>query len=191
MVDADVCFAAAFYGPTQTSQYMDALLREIAWRQETIVLWGKVHLQPRLSAWYGDAGCVYSYSGRTFEPHPWSDTLLRIKEDIEQATAHRFNSVLLNLYRDEHDSMGWHSDDESELGPEPVIASLSLGATRTFRLRHRTKKTVKPIALALSGGSLLVMAGTTQRFWRHAVDKERAPVGARINLTFRTIMPLR
>jgi alkylated DNA repair dioxygenase AlkB len=189
IVDAEVRFAHAFYRAPQSTQYMDKLLHEIAWRQESIVLWGKEHLQPRLSAWYGDPGCAYSYSGRTFEPHPWSDTLLQIKDDIERATAHRFNSVLLNLYRDERDSMGWHSDDEPELGAHPAIASLSLGATRVFKLRHRTKKHIKPIVLALTDGSLLLMTGSTQRFWRHAVDKERESTGARINLTFRTIIP--
>jgi alkylated DNA repair dioxygenase AlkB len=191
MPDADVRFAHAFYRPPQSTRMLERLIEEIAWQQETIVLWGKEHWQPRLSAWYGDAGCAYSYSGRRFEPLPWNDTLLQIKQDIELATSHRFNSVLLNLYRDEHDSMGWHSDDEPELGAQPVIASLSLGATRTFRFRHRRKKTVKPLALALTDGSLLVMAGDTQRCWRHAVDKQKEPAGVRVNLTFRTILPAR
>ncbi|RJG06878.1 alpha-ketoglutarate-dependent dioxygenase AlkB [Noviherbaspirillum cavernae] len=191
MADADVRFMRRFYGPALAAQHMRVLLDEIAWRQETIVLWGQQHLQPRLSAWYGDAGSRYSYSGITLEPHPWTATLLRIKGDIEQVTGHRFNSVLLNLYRNERDGMGWHSDDEAELGPEPVIASLSLGEARIFHFRHRTRKTGKPISLTLIDGSLLVMAGTTQKFWRHAVDKESVSRDARINLTFRHIVPAR
>lgn len=161
MQDADVRFAQMFYSSTLSTQLMAALQKEIAWRQETIVLWGKKHLQPRLSAWYGDEGCVYSYSGMRLEPLAWTSTLLRIKEDIERATEHRFNSVLCNLYRDEWDSMGWHSDGEPELGPQPVIASLSLGATRIFKFRHRHDKAVKPRSLALTDGSLVVMGGET------------------------------
>lgn len=187
MADADVQVMQAFYRAPQTVAFMERLREEILWTQETITLWGKSHLQPRLSAWYGDAGNRYAYSGVVLEPHPWTDTLLRIKNDIEDATGHRFNSVLLNLYRDEHDSVGWHSDAEPELGEMPVIASLSLGETRTFRLRHKTRKDQKPVAIALNDGSLLLMAGQTQRFWQHAVNKERARCGPRINLTFRTI----
>lgn len=191
MIDADVRFARRFYDPSMARHYMETLTREIAWREETIILWGKPYRQPRLSAWYGDAGCAYTYSGMRLEPQPWNDTLLQIKEDVERATSHRYNSVLLNLYRDEQDGMGWHSDNEPELGPQPVIASLSLGATRMFRLRHRNRKTAKPVALPLTDGSLLIMAGDTQRCWRHAIDKEHEPTGARINLTFRTILPTR
>ena len=188
IVDADVRFLHAFYRKPQTEIFMRNLRDEIQWRQETITLWGKSHLQPRLSAWYGDAGSSYAYSGVVLEPHPWTDTLLQIKAALEQATGHRFNSVLLNLYRDEHDSVGWHSDAEPELGTMPVIASLSLGQTRTFRLRHKLRKDMKPVSIELTDGSLLVMAGPTQRFWQHTIIKEREPRGPRINLTFRTIL---
>lgn len=188
MADADVRLMSAFYAKPLSEQHLHRLLDETSWRQEKIVLWGKEHLQPRLSAWYGDANSHYSYSGVALTPLPWTATLLRIKDDIEHATGHRFNSVLLNLYRDENDSVGWHSDAEPELGKMPVIASLSLGATRTFRLRHRTRKDLKPVSVELTDGSLLLMAGTTQRFWQHAVPKERAACGRRINLTFRTIL---
>lgn len=188
MADADVRLMPAFYGKPLSEQYLHRLLDEISWRQEKIVLWGKEHLQPRLSAWYGDANSHYYYSGVALKPLPWTATLLRIKDDIEQATGRRFNSVLLNLYRDENDSVGWHSDAEPELGKMPVIASLSLGATRTFRLRHRTRKDLKPVSVELTDGSLLLMAGTTQRFWQHAVPKERTACSRRINLTFRTIL---
>ena len=188
MIDADVRVIPSFYREPDCADLMRHLVEETPWRQETITLWGKQHLQPRLSAWYGDAGSDYTYSGVVLRPEPWTATLARIKSDVENAAGCRFNSVLLNFYRDENDSVGWHSDAEPELGQFPVIASLSLGETRTFRLRHRSRKDQKPVAIDLTGGSLLLMAGTTQRFWQHAVMKEREPCGPRINLTFRTIV---
>ncbi len=188
MVDADVRVMHSFYRSQDSAGLMRRLIDETPWRQETITLWGKQHLQPRLSAWYGDAGSAYSYSGVILQPHPWTATLAYIKSDVERATGRSFNSALLNFYRDENDSVGWHSDAEPELGKFPVIASLSFGATRTFRLRHRSRKDQKPVALDLADGCLLLMAGTTQRYWQHAVMKERARCGPRINLTFRTIV---
>jgi alkylated DNA repair dioxygenase AlkB len=186
--DAELQFMRNFYDHTIAAELRNALREEIAWRQETIFLAGEERLQPRLSAWYGDTGSSYTYSGITLEPLPWTAALLRIKEDIEQATGHRFNSVLLNLYRNEHDSVSWHSDDEAVLGERPVIASLSLGETRAFKFRHKTRKDRKPVSIALTDGSLLIMAGTTQRYWRHAIDKEREPKRERINLTFRQVL---
>ena len=177
-----------FYRKPESAVLFTRLMEETDWRQETITLWGKAHLQPRLSAWYGDEGRGYSYSGVVLQPLPWTGTLLRIKADIEQATQCRFNSVLLNLYRNEHDSVGWHSDAEPELGPSPVIASLSLGETRSFRLRHRQRKDLKPLAIDLDDGSLLLMEGTTQHYWQHCVPKESGTRAPRINLTFRTIL---
>jgi alkylated DNA repair dioxygenase AlkB len=188
MADAQVRFMHAFYRQPRSGETMKRLLEEICWRQETITLWGKDYLQPRLSAWYGDAGSDYAYSGVVLRPHPWTDTLLAIKADVERASGHRFNSVLLNLYRNEHDSVGWHSDAEPELGKMPVIASLSLGETRTFRMRHKARKESKPVTIELTDGSLLLMEGTTQHFLQHSVAKEREPCGPRINLTFRTIL---
>ena len=134
---------------------------------------------------YGDEGVSYTYSGLTLPTMRWTPLLQRIKDDLEQATGHRFNSVLLNYYRDQNDSMGWHSDDEAALGPQPVIALLSFGATREFKLKHKTRADLKPVRLDLTDGSLLLMAGLTQRCWKHAVDKTRTTIGARINLTFR------
>lgn len=188
LIDADLRLMRDFYQAPMAGEIMRRLQDEITWRQETITLWGKQYPQPRLTAWYGDAGRSYAYSGVVLEPHPWTQTLLRIKDDIEHVCGHRFNSVLLNLYRNEHDSVGWHSDDEPELGKTPVIASLSLGQTRTFRLRRKSDKKQKPVSIALNDGSLLLMAGMTQRFWQHMVPKEREPLGPRINLTFRTIL---
>ncbi|MCC6070233.1 alpha-ketoglutarate-dependent dioxygenase AlkB family protein [Massilia sp. GCM10020059] len=159
------------------------LVAQTSWRAESITLWGKQHLQPRLTAWYGDAR--YSYSGLDLEPLPFTPLLLEIKRAVETVTGEAFNSVLLNYYRDGRDSMGMHSDDEAELGPEPAIASLSLGATRTFILRHRqSKQTVK---LDLTSGSVLLMRGKTQHFWLHGINKSARQTGPRVNLTFRKI----
>jgi alkylated DNA repair dioxygenase AlkB len=188
MPDAEVRVLSSFYCKPETGAFMRRLLEETPWRQETITLWVKQHLQPRLTAWYGDPGRGYAYSGVVLEPLPWTETLSHIKTDVERATGCRFNSVLLNLYRNEDDSVGWHSDAEPELGPHPAIASLSFGATRTFRMRHKSRKEQKQVALDLADGSLLLMAGPTQRHWQHAVMKERSHCGPRINLTFRTIV---
>ena len=164
---------------------MARLVAETAWRAESIVLWGKRHPQPRLTAWHGDAR--YSYSGLDLEPLPFTPLLRDIKQAVEIATGLSFNSVLLNYYRNERDSMGMHSDDEPELGPEPAIASVSFGATRTFILRHRwSKQTVK---LDLTNGSLLLMRGKTQHFWLHGINKSARQIGPRLNLTFRKIIP--
>jgi alkylated DNA repair dioxygenase AlkB len=191
MADADVRFMHDFYRPPQSTGLMNRLLQETEWRQETITLFDQQRLQPRLSAWHGDPGSRYTYSGTTFHPHPWTATLLQIKEDVERLTGHRFNSVLLNLYRNEQDSVGWHSDHEREFGKDPVIASVSLGETRLFRLRHKTRKDLKRVDLELTDGSLLLMAGRTQQCWQHAIEKERRNCGPRINLTFRTIVAAR
>ena len=164
---------------------LQTIIDDTAWRQEEITVYGKPYLQPRLSAWYGDL--AYSYSGIRLEPLPWTPTLLDIKFRVETLVKHNFNSVLLNCYRDQHDSMGMHSDDERELGPEPAIASLSLGEERTFLLRHKSRKDLKTVKLALSAGSLLLMQGQTQQYWRHGINKERQVCAPRVNLTFRTI----
>ncbi|MCP3689739.1 MAG: alpha-ketoglutarate-dependent dioxygenase AlkB [Gammaproteobacteria bacterium] len=168
----------------------DRLLREltdsITWRQEEVTLYGKRYPQPRLSAWYGDHG--YRYSGISLEPQPWTKPLLRLKRSIESITGQQFNSVLLNLYRDHNDSIGMHSDDERELGSQPAIASLSLGEPRYFTLRHKTRKQLKPFKLELESGSLLLMRGQTQHYWRHGIRKQRRACGPRISLTFRKIV---
>jgi alkylated DNA repair dioxygenase AlkB len=166
---------------------LQTIIDDTAWCQEEITVYGKPCLQPRLSAWYGDL--AYSYSGIRLEPSPWTPTLLDIKLRVETLVKHNFNSVLLNYYRDQHDSMGMHSDDERELGPEPAIASLSLGEERTFLLRHKSRKDLKTVKLALPAGSLLLMQGQTQQYWRHGINKERQVCAPRINLTFRTIRP--
>jgi len=169
--------------PYSTEEVFARLRAETPWRQDSIVLFGKRHLQPRLTAWYGDAS--YTYSGLRLDPLPWTPLLAELRQAVEHACGRSFNSVLLNYYRNERDSMGMHSDDEPELGPEPAIASLSFGATRSFVLRHkRNKRTLK---LALDDGSLLLMSGTLQSHWLHGIHKATRALGERINLTFRYI----
>ena len=163
------------------------LLNDIIWQQENIKRFGQSIPLPRLTAWYGDAGKSYTYSGITMNPLIWTRPLLTIKNKIEKITKHRFNSVLLNQYRHRKDSVSWHSDDEPELGKEPIIASVSFGATRQFMLKHKFKADIKPISLNLNNGSLLLMKGKTQECWLHQVPKTGKEVATRINLTFRTI----
>ena len=165
---------------------LDRLWHEVEWSQHHVRIAGRRVPCPRLSAWYGVDGAHYAYSGHTYLPLPFSPLLNEIRREVESATGHPFNSVLLNAYRDGRDSMGWHSDDEPELGVRPVIASVSLGATRRFRLRHR-RQDLDPVALDLEHGSLLVMDGDTQAHWHHAVPKTRRLVELRVNLTFRRI----
>lgn len=185
LTDGMVRWCPQFISPQQAASLFDQLRTALCWRQQSIRLRGQTLPQPRLSAWYGDPDAYYRYSGLKLEPLSWEPVLSELRQRLRNAVGHDFNSVLANLYRDGHDSMGWHSDDEPELGPQPVIASLSLGATRRFQLRHKRNGT--RYWLDLGDGSLLVMAGTLQRHWRHCIAKTRRPVGARINLTFRLI----
>ena len=188
LIDADLLLWRQVGLGRSYATLLQAMIEDSAWRQEEITVYGKPYLQPRLSAWYGEL--AYSYSGIRLEPLPWTPTLLDIKLRVEALVDHEFNSVLLNYYRDQNDSMGMHSDDERELGAQPVIASLSLGEERSFLLKHRSRKDLKTVKLALSAGSLLLMQGETQQYWRHGINKERQPCGPRINLTFRSIRSL-
>lgn len=186
--DGELAWLAQLPLPYANEDIFARLLAETPWRAETVVVFGKRHPQPRLTAWYGDAS--YTYSGLRLEPLPWTPLLLEIRAAVEAACGEHvrngFNSVLLNLYRNERDSMGMHSDDEPELGPAPVIASVSFGTTRTLILRHkRNKQTVR---LPLSDGSLLLMAGAIQQNWLHGINKSARSLGARLNLTFRYIV---
>lgn len=164
------------------------LIAETPWRAEVITVWGKQHPQPRLVAWFGNEGSRYTYSGVSFDPLPWTDLLSDIRGRVEAVANTSFNSVLLNYYRDHRDSMGFHSDDEPELGKAPIIASLSLGEQRRFVLKHKVRKDIKPVRLELESGSLLLMRGETQRNWKHGIDKLTRPCGPRVNLTFRRIL---
>ena len=163
------------------------LLHETTWREEAITIFGRTQPQPRLVAWYGDEGASYEYSGIEHDPLPWTTTLTTLRDRMAKLTGGRYNSVLLNLYRNERDSMGMHADDEPELGPEPVIASLSLGEERSICFQHRHRRDLKNLNLPLPSGSLLVMRGSTQKHWKHGLRKLRRPCGPRINLTFRWI----
>lgn len=185
--DADIRFMHAFLSPAETRAYYEKLESETPWNHPVVRIWGKNHLQPRLSCWHGDANAMYRFSGKTFHPHPWTPVLSSLRETVQAATGFHFNSVLLNLYRDGEDGIAMHSDSEAELGPMPVIASLSLGATRMFRLKHR-QNAAPPVSIALTDGSLLIMAGRTQECWQHGIRKERRDTGPRINLTFRRIL---
>lgn len=186
--DADLLHLGRLALAAPTDAVLAALIAGTPWRADTVTLWGKSYPQPRLTAWYGDPGARYAYSGIALAPLPWTPLLLQIRAAVEAAARHSFNSVLLNYYRDERDSMGMHADDEPELGPEPVIASLSLGAARDFVLKHRWRKDLKPVRIALADGDLIVMRGATQRGWLHGIDKKKSPLGPRVNLTFRTIV---
>lgn len=185
----ELLFFAAWLSAPEAGSFREALLRDVPWEQKPIVIMGKRILQPRLVAWFGDPDAEYTYSGLRNVPLAWTPPLLTLKHRAEEAAGSAFNSVLLNLYRDGDDSMGFHADNERALGRDPVIASISLGATRRFQLRYAGKqKGVAGKDLDLGDGSLLVMRGTTQHFWRHGVPKQKTPVGPRINLTFRRIV---
>lgn len=165
---------------------MDTLWRGLPWTQRSITLFGQARPQPRLTAWVGDRGASYSYSGLDWVPTPWPEALVPVRARLEAALGVRFNSVLANAYRNGADSMGWHADDEAELGRRPVIASLSFGATRRFLVKPRSGGRAIPVEL--ENGSLLTMHGDFQQTHRHALPKTRRPVGLRINLTFRRIL---
>lgn len=185
--DADVWYLAALPLASPTAVILGDLIDSVPWRSERIVVWGKTRLQPRLTAWFGDPGNDYTYSGLRLTPVPWTPPLKAIRREVERFAGVEFNSVLLNYYRDQNDSMGFHSDDEPELGREPVIASVSFGERRTFVLKHRTNRDIRPVRLPLDSGSLLLMRGGTQHNWKHGIEKQTRPCGPRVNLTFRRI----
>ncbi len=167
---------------------MQSLIDQTTWRQDPVRLFGRSYPQPRLVAWHGDPGASYRYSGLRLEPLPWTGLLARLRDQAAALAGAAFNSVLLNFYRDGQDSMGLHSDDEPELGPEPIIASLSLGAERRMLFRHRTRRDLPPVRIPLPCSSLLVMRGPTQLHWKHGIEKLRGGCGKRLNLTFRLIV---
>ncbi len=185
--DASIYIVPQIRLPLEAEEVLRRLIAETPWRAESIVLWGKKYLQPRLIAWFADAGIRYTYSRTRLDPIPWTDLLNEIRQEVERIAKTSFNSVLVNYYRNQHDSMGMHSDDEPELGSNPVIASLSVGEPRIFLLKHRVRKELKTIRIKLNSASLLVMQGNTQENWRHGIPKERRPCGPRVNLTFRHI----
>lgn len=185
--DADLAFDPRWLEPGPAQALFDGLLADIPWEIHRIRLFSREVDSPRLSCWIGDPDAAYTYSGTRFVPRPWPQPLLPVRERLSRELGTGFNSVLANLYRNGSDSMGWHSDSEAELGPQPAIASLSLGATRRFVLKQRRDPSVK-LAVELPPGSLLLMRGDTQTHYRHALPRTAKPVGARINLTFRRIV---
>lgn len=187
MQGADVRLYPFLFSQSEANQLFAVLRRDILWRQEAIRVYGRVHQQPRLTAWYGEPNTVYSYSGITMKATPWIPALLNIKRRIEEVAQASFNSVLLNLYRDGADSMSWHADDEAELGRNPVIGSVSLGQGRALHMKHKTDKTSRR-TIALTHGSFLLMQGQTQHHWLHSIAKSRQPLGERINLTYRCVL---
>ena len=184
--DAEIIYYPQFFDKEQSDSIFTELLQQIDWQQDSITVYGKTHPQPRLTALYGNEGKTYSYSNIKMFPQPWNSLLQKIKYFIEATTECQFTTVLLNQYRDGKDSNGWHADDEKELGLNPIIASVSFGAERVFQLKHNTIPDLKK-NIVLEHGSLLVMKGSTQHFWKHQIPKTTQAVGTRINLTFRTI----
>lgn len=184
--DADLRHYAALFTPGEADRLFHRL-RRIDWRQEHIVLYGQRRALPRLTAWHGDPGTTYTYSGLTAVASPWLPVLLEIRARIERVSGAAFNSVLLNLYRDGADSVSWHADDEPELGRNPVIGSVSLGASRVFQMKHKKQRNLKQ-SIVLEHGSFLLMQGATQHYWVHQVPKARGASGERINLTFRRVL---
>jgi alkylated DNA repair dioxygenase AlkB len=170
----------------ESSGYLTKLISSIPWEQPVITMFNKQVITPRLTGWYGDPEKDYSYSGNNFAPLPWTDELLEIKERTERLSYTTFNSVLLNYYRDGNDSVAWHSDNERELGRQPIIASVSFGQVRRFDIRHK-KEHERKYAIKLENGSMLIMKGDLQQNWEHRIAKSTVPMKARINLTFRVI----
>jgi alkylated DNA repair dioxygenase AlkB len=166
--------------------WFESCLHNLNWETGFIKIFGKTHQIPRLQAWHADDGINYTYSGKKLQRHDWNNTLLEIKKIIESITSFKFNSVLANLYRDGNDSMGLHSDDEKELGKNPVIASLSLGESRDIYFKH--KKNKSSLVISQTSGQLLVMRGRTQEYWKHEIKKTKKFKKPRINLTFRNII---
>jgi hypothetical protein len=186
--DADITLFENFFTNQESKKLYQNLIDNIQWRHDKIKIFGKLIDQPRLTAFYGDTNKDYSYSGIVMKPIEWNDDLLFIKNRVEDIAKTKFTSVLLNYYRDGKDSMGWHSDDEKELGQNPVIGSVSFGESRVFQMRHKFRKGIKKVDIKLTDGSLLLMKGSTQHFWQHHIPKTSKILNSRINLTFRTIL---
>lgn len=183
--NGEIFFNEFFFQKDESDFLFESLLQKVIWEQESMNIYGKKVYLPRLTAWYGDKDKNYSFSGITLNPNPWIDEILVVKTKVEQLTNSKFNSVLLNRYRNGNDSISWHTDAEKELGESPLIASVNFGAERKFQIRHINTKEKKEIVL--SNGSLIIMQGEFQHFWQHQVPKTNTSIGERINLTFRQI----
>ena len=174
------------FSKQESFSLMREFINNVPWQQRTVTMYGKLMVTPRLTAWYGDAGTGYTFSGTKFDPLPWTTPLLQMRANVEAITGTAFNSVLLNYYRDGNDSVAWHSDDEDELGIKPIIASVSLGQVRRFDVRRKTDHQDK-YSVDLENGSLLLMKGDLQHHWEHRIAKSAKILKERINLTFRVI----
>lgn len=170
-----------------SDETIESVTQDLVWRNDFITMYGKTHPLPRKTAWHGEVGLTHSYSGIDMVAVEWTPVLLKLKNQLEADLNTKFNSVLINYYRDGSDHMSWHADDEKELGPNPVIASLSFGETRSFQLKHKFDKSKPTFNLPITDGSLVVMGGELQHFWVHKIAKTAKPIGARANLTFRYI----
>lgn len=186
LADAEVHYFPAFIDSSQADRLFETLKKETPWQQDPITIFGKTYPQPRLTALYGTNEETYTYSGITMKPHPFMPIHLDLLEKLQIVCDAPFTTVLMNLYRDGQDSNGWHSDDEKELGKNPVIASISLGAERVFHFKHKKRKEER-YRLTLKHGSLLLMQGMTQHYWHHQLPKSKRIQKPRINLTFRRI----
>ena len=186
--DGKLIFHEGFFSLKESRDLILCFTKTIKWSQDEVIVYGKKHKIPRLNAWYGDKGKVMEYSGLSLDPIPWTKELLEVKSRIEKQSGAKFNSCLLNYYRDGKDGMGWHQDNEKELGINPVIASVTFGETRPFQLKHISNKEIKKVDIQLSNGSLLIMGGKTQHHWKHQIPKTTKQIGERLNLTFRNII---
>jgi alkylated DNA repair dioxygenase AlkB len=184
--DAEIEYYPNLFSVEKSNELFQKLKNEIPWQQDNITVFGQTCPQPRLTALYGNDGKTYSYSTIVMHPHKWNPLLMFIKNKVEEICPENFTTVLLNQYRDGKDSNGWHADNEKELGRNPIIASISFGAERVFQLQHNEIKECKQ-KITLEHGSLLIMKGETQHFWKHQIPKTSKPIGTRINLTFRII----
>ena len=183
----NIDYVKNYFNEEESTYFLKSLMDKIKWKQDYIKFFGKSHPLPRLTAWYGDRNKTYTYSGIPMTPNLWNTELLEIKKKVDQYAKINFNSVLLNFYRSGNDSVSWHSDDEKELGDQPIIGSVSFGGIRKFRLRNKkNKKMIHNIEL--ENGSLLIMSGFTQKYWEHEIPKTKKKVEERINLTFRSIL---
>ncbi|WP_051935766.1 alpha-ketoglutarate-dependent dioxygenase AlkB [Salegentibacter sp. Hel_I_6] len=184
--DAELRYFPDFLSSEKADFFLEKLLKDIPWKQQNIKLFGKEIPQPRLTAFYAEKGISYTYSGLQLDPEYFSAEILELKQKTEKISGFDFNTCLANLYRDGNDSMGWHADDEKVLGKNPVIASISLGGVRSFQFKHKKDKNLKE-KIELQHGSLIVMQGSMQHFWKHQLPKTKKEVPPRINLTFRKI----
>lgn len=184
-IDGELFYFQNFLPKVESQAIITKLLEELQFKNDETIVFGKHHIMNRLTAWVGDEPFIYGYAQIKRKAEFWSNSLKTIKKQVERKTGHQFNSCLLNYYPSGDDGMGWHADNEQELGQNPIIASVSLGAERKFSFKHN--QTQEKIDLQLTNGSLLLMAGEIQHCWKHALPKTKKIQTPRLNLTFRTI----